>query len=189
AGPDYRQVKSWCALELDVDSYKRVTVISVNMPAPPMTVLCLAIHAKDTEVAAVSGVVYGNIDLDANTAVHHGCAQSQFTVVVRNKADDTAGPFILASDEQGLLNVLVSKVALIDPDIVAGHNMLDFELDFLLHRIGAQKVPRWSRIGRLRRDVFPKLGAASSRATFQVPCYLVVLQTPLKCYMYGAAHI
>ena len=41
--------------------------------------------------------------------------------------------------------------------IVQGHDIFGFDLDVLLHRINANKVPNWSRIGRLKRTNMPKL--------------------------------
>jgi len=45
----------------------------------------------------------------------------------------------------------------IDPDIIVGHDMQDFILDVMLHRLSACKVAHWSRIGRLKKLNMPKL--------------------------------
>lgn len=37
-----------------------------------------------------------------------------------------------------------------------GHNISGFDLDVLLHRLGALRIPNWSRIGRLKRDTMPR---------------------------------
>lgn len=42
-----------------------------------------------------------------------------------------------------------------------GHNFIGFDLDVLLHRMKHHKVENWSRIGRLRRSVWPKLQAGA----------------------------
>jgi DNA polymerase alpha subunit A len=44
-----------------------------------------------------------------------------------------------------------------DPDIIVGHNFIGVDLDILLHRMKANKVTFWSKIGRLRRTKWPKL--------------------------------
>ena len=44
-----------------------------------------------------------------------------------------------------------------DPDVIVGHNFLGFDLDVLLHRMKACKADGWSKIGRLRRTIWPKL--------------------------------
>lgn len=46
--------------------------------------------------------------------------------------------------------------------------MLGFDLDVLLHRIKANNIPHWSRIGRLKRSNMPKLQHGSGgRANWQ----------------------
>lgn len=45
--------------------------------------------------------------------------------------------------ERQLLNFVMTKIARIDPDIIAGHNILGFDLDVLLHRtVGGDTVGR-----------------------------------------------
>ncbi len=66
----------------------------------------------------------------------------------------------------------MTKIAKYDPDVLMGHDMFGFDFDVLLHRfaprhlvvvcmtmvrIKANNVPHWSRIGRMRRSVMPKL--------------------------------
>ena len=41
-----------------------------------------------------------------------------------------------------------------DPDIIVGHNFIDFDLDVILHRMKAMKTESWSKIGRLRRAMY-----------------------------------
>lgn len=57
-----------------------------------------------------------------------------------------------------MLAFFLAKVNKIDPDVLVGHDIYGFELDVLLHRFFANKVPHWSRIGRLRRSIMPRLG-------------------------------
>ena len=40
--------------------------------------------------------------------------------------------------------------------IYQGHDIYGFDLDILLHRLSANKVPHWSKIGRLKRQHMPK---------------------------------
>ena len=41
-----------------------------------------------------------------------------------------------------------------------GHDIYGFDLDVLLHRISSNKVPHWSRLGRLKRSIMPKLAVS-----------------------------
>lgn len=38
-----------------------------------------------------------------------------------------------------------------------GHDLLGFDLEVLLHRINQNKIPFWSRLGRLKRANIPRL--------------------------------
>ncbi|KIY94207.1 DNA polymerase alpha subunit A, partial [Monoraphidium neglectum] len=60
-------------------------------------------------------------------------------------------------NERALLGCLLAKLQALDADVLVGHNISAFDLSVLLHRLQALKVPLWSRVGRLRRNTFPKL--------------------------------
>ncbi|KAK3015454.1 hypothetical protein RJ639_006816 [Escallonia herrerae] len=49
-------------------------------------------------------------------------------------------------------------------DVLVGHNISGFDLDVLLHRAQACRVPSsmWSKVGRLKRSVMPKLTKGST---------------------------
>lgn len=68
----------------------------------------------------------------------------------------------ILGNERALLGYLLAKITKVDPDLIVGHNLLGFDLSTLLHRIKANNVPHWSRIGRLRRSTMPKLSYASA---------------------------
>jgi len=54
-------------------------------------------------------------------------------------------------------NLIIYKILAIiqkrDPDIIVGHNFIDFHLDILLHRMKSLGISNWSRIGRFRRTM------------------------------------
>ena len=51
------------------------------------------------------------------------------------------------------LNSPLAVIHKVDPDVICGHNFLGFDLDVLLHRMKANKVEFWSRLGRLKRSM------------------------------------
>lgn len=61
-----------------------------------------------------------------------------------------------AEAERALLNLFLTKLNKIDPDVIVGHDVASYDLDILLHRITQNKVPQWSRLGRLRRTNVPQ---------------------------------
>jgi DNA polymerase alpha subunit A len=60
--------------------------------------------------------------------------------------------------ERALLHVLLARLYQLDADVIVGHNIQGFDLDVLLHRLQANKVANWSRVGRMKRQKFPNLG-------------------------------
>lgn len=58
--------------------------------------------------------------------------------------------------ERALLGFVLAKLGKIDPDLIVGHDITNFDLDVLLHRAVHNKVPMWSRMGRLRRAQPPQ---------------------------------
>ena len=51
------------------------------------------------------------------------------------------------------MGFVLSKIGLIDPDVIIGHDVSGFDIEVLLHRTMVNKIPNWSRLGRLRRSV------------------------------------
>ncbi|GMN30176.1 hypothetical protein TIFTF001_002720 [Ficus carica] len=69
------------------------------------------------------------------------------------------------SSERALLNRLMIELHKLDSDVLVGHNISGFDLDVLLHRAQvACRVPSsmWSKIGRLKRSVMPKLSKGNT---------------------------
>ncbi|XP_022883767.1 DNA polymerase alpha catalytic subunit-like [Olea europaea var. sylvestris] len=66
--------------------------------------------------------------------------------------------------ERALLNRLMIELHKLDSDVLVGHNISGFDLDVILHRVQACRVPSsmWSKVGRLKRSVMPKLNKGSS---------------------------
>ncbi|CAH3175566.1 unnamed protein product [Porites evermanni] len=65
----------------------------------------------------------------------------------------------ITASERALLGLFMAKIHKIDPDVLVGHDIYGFDLDLLLHRINACKIPHWSRLGRLKRTIMPKLSS------------------------------
>lgn len=57
--------------------------------------------------------------------------------------------------ERALLNLLLTKLYRIDPDIIVGHDLSGYGIELLVKRLAFHKVPNWSRLGRLKRSVIP----------------------------------
>lgn len=58
--------------------------------------------------------------------------------------------------ERALLTFFLAKLSKIDPDMIIGHDICSYILSTLVNRLEANKIQNWSKIGRLRRTLFPK---------------------------------
>lgn len=87
--------------------------------------------------------------------------------------------------------------------LLQGHDIFGFDLDLILHRINANKVPHWSKIGRLKRTKMPKLsvrkicGYALVYKKFLLPLHrmpppmqhpYIVNDLEYLCVIYTVAH-
>jgi DNA polymerase alpha subunit A len=54
--------------------------------------------------------------------------------------------------ERQMLDVFITKLHNIDPDMIVAHNLCGGMFEIILARIGFFKIKHWSRIGRFRRS-------------------------------------
>jgi DNA polymerase elongation subunit (family B) len=72
------------------------------------------------------------------------------------------GNAFMANTEFALLSQFLGKVASYDPDVIIGHNLYNQHIDIITNRINKLKVSGWSKIGRFKREVFPKFLQSSN---------------------------
>ena len=63
----------------------------------------------------------------------------------------------MQGSERALLSYLLARLHLLDPDLIIGHNIGNWDLNILLLRLQQHKVLHWSRVGRMRRVRVPNL--------------------------------
>lgn len=173
---------SWCKTEVTVNSPKSINVCKEDDPEikkeiPPFVVMCLNLKTvynskkQINEIVIASAMVYPEVNIMDHTS-NARQEHNQFTIV--RKLDEIPLPIgfkeLLAkrnkkidvvANETALLNYLMAIIQKQDPDIIVGHNFIGFHLDVLLHRMKALGIPNWSRIGRLRRTIWPNLQAGA----------------------------
>ena len=163
---------TWCKLEALADSPQKVSVVMGNNvpPSPPVTILALnmktTINPKthQNEVTLVSGLVHHKFFLDRPAPSppfsEHFCALTRpsdevwpfdFPKVLQQH-NQKAAKIDKIDSERGLLGFLLAKIQKIDPDVIVGHDVTGFDIEVLNHRLNFNKIPNWSRLGRLRRS-------------------------------------
>ncbi|XP_052167722.1 DNA polymerase alpha catalytic subunit [Oryza glaberrima] len=177
---------SWCKFEVTVDSPKDISVLmtSTTLEVPPVVVAAVnlktIINEKHNvhEIVSVSVICCHCVKIDSpmrsedwqkrgmlsHFTVMRKLEGSIFPIGLSKESSDRnqkAGSNVLAleSSERALLNRLMIELSKLDCDVLVGHNISGFDLDVLLHRAQTCKVPSnmWSKIGRLRRSVMPRL--------------------------------
>ncbi|KAL3848220.1 hypothetical protein ACJMK2_019093 [Sinanodonta woodiana] len=183
-GPSWLDIKcpqvsnpslSWCKLEVSVNSPDNVTV--VNDPTPPMpTLVVMTMNLRtlpnpkthQNEVIGVACLVQNSLHMDRPAPKQpfeqHFCILSKpsdciFPWDFKDKVQKEKYNMKVEvlPTERALLGLLLAKIHKIDPDLIVGHDIFGFDLNVLLHRISANKIPHWSKISRLKRTVMPKL--------------------------------
>ncbi|KAK9284464.1 hypothetical protein L1049_023637 [Liquidambar formosana] len=183
---------SWCKFEVTIDCPKdiRIPTSSKNTAEiPPVVVTAInlktIINEKQNinEIVSASVICCHKVKIDTPMLALEWKKPgmlSHFTVVRKldggifpmgftKEATDRnskAGSNVLGSEssERALLNRLMIELYKLDSDVLVGHNISGFDLDVLLHRAQACRVPSsmWSKIGRLKRSVMPKLTKGST---------------------------
>ncbi|KAG7160964.1 DNA polymerase alpha catalytic subunit-like [Homarus americanus] len=148
-----------------------VTPVS-GLATPPMVVMTISMRTTvnpktyQNEVAMVSCLVHYEFPLDKAPPQPpfqtHFCAMTHPVDVtwpwdLKDVLNKHRVKVEKIDTERALLGFLLAKIYKIDPDIVVGHDFFGFDLSVLLHRVGINKIPHWSRLGRLRRTQMPKL--------------------------------
>ncbi|KAL9941657.1 DNA-directed DNA polymerase alpha catalytic subunit pol1 [Verticillium nonalfalfae] len=168
------QNASHCKLEVLVEHPNMVASLrdSENLDTPPLTLMSLAMrttfNAKDNklEILALSARVYEKVSLSDTTPAEKLPCRT-FTLVRPNGSAFPGGFEKLAKDrsnkgliktfkqESEILMFFLAQLDIVDPDVILGHQLEGVDYSVLLNRIHEKKTPQWSRLGRLRRTVWP----------------------------------
>ncbi|EEF38804.1 DNA polymerase alpha catalytic subunit [Ricinus communis] len=178
---------SWCKFEITADSPKDIRVSSSSkntIEIPPVVVTAINLKTIINEKQNVNEIVSASLICCHKAKIDTPMLASEwkkpgmlshFTVVRKldggifpmgfskevTERNTQAGSNVLGieSSERALLNRLMIALNKLDSDVLVGHNISGFDLDVLLHRSQACRVPSsmWSKIGRLKRSIMPKL--------------------------------
>jgi DNA polymerase alpha subunit A len=164
---------SWCKLEAQVSKPELITPIreSEKLETPNLTLMSIALRTmlnvkeNKQEILCASARIYHNLSLSDTTPTEKLPCQT-FTVIrpvgqsyplgFETEAGRHRGNIKLEKTEQGLLSVFLAKLQQIDPDVLVGHQLQDVDYSILLNRLRERKTPMWHRIGRMKRNEWPK---------------------------------
>ncbi|KAK3783769.1 hypothetical protein RRG08_063431 [Elysia crispata] len=174
---------SWCKLEAVISKPEHISVSDVHLAPPPLTVMTLNLQTlpnpktKQNEIVAAACLLHTDFHMDKpapkQTFQHHFCVMTKpsdcifpFDFKDQVKRQATRFTVDIMPNERALIGFLLAKIHRFDPDLLVGHDIYGFDLDVLLHRISANKIPHWSKISRLKRTLMPKLSHGHGRSSF-----------------------
>ncbi|KAK4690388.1 DNA polymerase alpha subunit A, partial [Lecanoromycetidae sp. Uapishka_2] len=164
---------SWCKFEAEVASPKAITSLaeSDNLDAPPLTFMSIALRTtlnvkeNKQEILIASARVYENValtdttrpeDMPCKTYSIMRPVDGSFPAGFDALSKKQRGTIQLAKTENMLLAMFLALLERADPDVLMGHQLQDVDYPVLLSRLREKKTPGWHRIGRLRRNDWPK---------------------------------
>ncbi|CAI9754278.1 unnamed protein product [Fraxinus pennsylvanica] len=183
---------SWCKFEITVDCPKDIkdpTSSTYTSEIPPVVVTAINLKTIINDKQNVNEIVSASVICCHKAKIDTPMLSSEWTrpgmlshfTVVRKfeggifpmgftkeaaERNEKARSNVISfeSSERALLNRLMIELHKLDSDVLVGHNISGFDLDILLHRVQACRVPStmWSKLGRLKRSVMPKLNKGSS---------------------------
>ncbi|KAJ3136539.1 DNA polymerase alpha catalytic subunit, partial [Physocladia obscura] len=187
---------SWTKFEVTCPSPKKIKPLNdadieagpaILKTPPPFVAMSISLRtvmnhqSNSNEIVAVCAMVYNEVSIDGTSPPSAPLSFSAIRPLtgvpmpvgfkdLAATAKKTGRSIEVLPNEKGLLHFLMAIMHRTDPDIIVGHNFIGVDLDILLHRLRANKVDLWSKIGRLRRTKWPKLQTGAGGAgdsTFQ----------------------
>jgi DNA polymerase Pol2 len=170
--------ETWCKIQAVIEDPKFCNTLkdaSGNAPkeVPPLVIMSLSLrtvmnHQKRVnEIVAASAMVCKHVMIDEPTPIEKQL-KTVFNVVRQlngvpypaglndliNKERQKGNVIHIEKTELALLNLLIAKLHMHDPDVIVGHNFAGFDLDILLHRMKALNTQHWHKLGRLKRSKY-----------------------------------
>lgn len=179
---------SWCKLECSAPNPASITVVadSEQLEPPRLTLMSLSFRTQmnvkenKQEVLIASARVYENVSL-TDTTPPEKMPSRTFTVMrpsdgkyplgFETMANETIkkqdkGTLMLERSEQFLLSKFLALFERVDPDVLLGYQLQEVDYSIFLSRLREKKTPGWSRIGRLKRQDWPKTFGRSGSSFF-----------------------
>uniref|UniRef100_A0A6G1SDH0 DNA polymerase n=1 Tax=Aceria tosichella TaxID=561515 RepID=A0A6G1SDH0_9ACAR len=171
---------TWTKVELVINSPSNLSVEDkpVNLSRPYFCVLSLALqtHAHPNvpgrnDIVAISVMVNTCFRLDqCLNRNNKGCGHFLIMAKPQPSQKDplrlpfdfpkaiksfTQTRFELAENERDLLTMFMEKFNQLDPDIVVGHDLLNYDFETLVRQMAINKVGVWDKLGRFKRNTLP----------------------------------
>jgi len=178
-GPGWMKIKakpnegakcSWCKSEFIIQNgdsavrmIKTISQTDEYATAPPLKVMTLAIQTTKTkkrtdELVCISTAIHDEVFLDGETDtskktfMNYVCPlkgkpfPDGFNDAVRSRGETKK-----FSSEKVMLNAFTAYIQKEDPDVIAGHSIINFGMEVLMTRMRVLGISMWSKIGRRKK--------------------------------------
>lgn len=196
---------TWCKHQFRVEDPKTISLFSdsdTDAPKepPPMTIMSLSTRSivnhqlNCRELVCATSRVWTDVNIEDPTPPDRQ-PSSSLTLVrplqgiyppgFEFKARDQRPKIEPMRNEKAVLSNILALVQRHDPDVLIGHNLLEESIEILLNRMNEMKIPNWSKMGRVRRDKWPraKFGRNKNITTGRLICDLSSDAAKVRLYI------
>ena len=190
-----RQQNTWATYEVAIEKMSDLDLWKEELVPPPLSCVSLSIKTilnpktNTNEIISLGALVQSKFHVDkaapnptyqqhisAITVPNNQVFPYDFESVVK-KASTNIEVF---KSERSMLGWFIARLQKIDPDILVGYDST-FDIDVLVHRLVAVKVPHWSRISRMKRTILPKAFGVTGLVGVGVMAGRIVADTKISC--------
>lgn len=163
---------SWCKLEVNCAKAENICVVQNKIPPPPLVVAAINIRtltnskSLNNEIVMVSCLRHSKYFVDKQAP--EPPFQEHFCVIAKSKEHMLPFDFYESlrsyratrvqkmDTERSLLNYFVNQFALIDADLVVGHDLQGYQINILSNKLAENNVATVSRLSKLKRSNLTK---------------------------------
>ncbi|KAF5306657.1 hypothetical protein FQA39_LY08846 [Lamprigera yunnana] len=158
---------SYCKFEILCSDLTSVAIVKEVLPPPPLLILTMnmrtAINPKtmNNEIVMLSFLIHSKYMIDKKTPnplfEQHFCV---FTHLgnqllphnIHDSLQQFKGTRVQKMDsERALLNYLLTQFVKIDPDVIVGHDLLNYQIGLICERLLQCKISNLSRLSKIKR--------------------------------------
>lgn len=190
-----RLCSTWATYELVIDKMSDLLHWKEELPPPPMS--CISISLKTminpktnaNEIITIGALVQTKFHIDRASPSQHYTQHLSAITIPNNQVypydfDQTIKKvptnIQVFKSERSMLGWFIARLQQIDPDIIVGYDST-FDIDVLLHRLVAVKVPHFSRISRFKRATLPKSFGSAGLVGVGALAGRIVADTKISC--------
>jgi len=161
----FSQRRTHCRYECTVNSFKDVKTSELKgVASPPLVVMSVSTksinNGTNPEIVMISAIINEHVSTDGITIEKENF---KYITAIRPLVSgqiintDSSKPNLhVCTNERDLLTFFIETIACIDPDVIAGHNVIGYDIEVIYNRLEKLKVIEWSCIGRLKKSQYDR---------------------------------